>query len=247
MLVSGGASLRQLRGSFLEPFLPVELGNLRRTTQLPESMQRFGFAADSPFDLIEFKSKPGTISLAGDGDQIYIAKRSLGGGQIISLGVDYNAPPFSDSLGAEAFWKWMLGAEARTPRHVEARYEANRRHAEKVQTILATVPSANAPLIGLLSVFLVVYALGFGVLIWWGGKGKPRLYWGGGIALAVLFLGGVILPRQFVASPVSVNRFRFCPFIRQRTVPTCKPISESSLQQALKHQSSFRRELSSDP
>ena len=207
LLVSGGADLRRLRGSFLETFLPVELGSLRRATQLPESMQRFGFAADSPFDLIEFKSKPGTISLAGDGDQIYIAKRFLGGGQIISLGFDYNAPPFSDSLGAEAFWKWMLGAEAQTPRHVEARYEANRRHAEKIQTILATVPSANAPLIGLLSVFLVVYALGFGALIWWGGKDKSRLYWGGGIAIAVLFLCGVILPRQFVASPVSVNRF----------------------------------------
>ena len=207
LLVSGGADLRRLRGSFLETFLPVELGSLRRATQLPELMQRFGFAADSPFDLIEFKSKPGTISLAGDGDQIYIAKRFLGGGQIISLGFDYNAPPFSDSLGAEAFWKWMLGAETQTPRHVEARYEANRRHAEKIQTILATVPSANAPLIGLLSVFLVVYALGFGALIWWGGKDKSRLYWGGGIALAVLFLCGVILPRQFVASPVSVNRF----------------------------------------
>ena len=207
LLVSGGADLRQLRGSFLETFLPVELGDLRREIEIPESMQRFRFAADSPFDLIEFKSKPGMVVLAGGGDQIYIAKRFLGGGQIISLGFDYNAPPFSDSPGAEAFWKWMLGAEVRTPRHAEARYEANRRHNEKIQTILATVPSAQAPLIWLLSVFLVVYALGFGALIWRGGKGKPRLYWGGGIVLAILFLCGVILPRQFVASPVSVNRF----------------------------------------
>ena len=207
LLVSGGADLRQLRGNFLEPFLPVALGNLQRTIQLPESMQRFGFAADSPFDLIEFKSKPGTIPLVGDGDQIYIAKRFLGSGQIISLGFDYNAPPFSDSPGAEAFWTWLLGTEARTPRHAEAIYEANRRHDEKIQTILAAVPSAEAPLIWLLSVFLVVYALGFGALIWWGGKGKPHLYWGGGIALAVLFLCGVIVPRHIVPIPVSVNRF----------------------------------------
>ena len=50
LLVSGGADLRWLRGSFLEAFLPValnpdligvELGSLRRVTQLPESMQRF--------------------------------------------------------------------------------------------------------------------------------------------------------------------------------------------------------------
>ncbi len=207
LLVSGGADLRQLHGSFLETFLPVELGNLRRATQLPESMRRFGFAADLPFDLIEFKSKPGMVGLAVGEDQIYIAKRFLGGGQIISLGFDYNAPPFSYSPGAEAFWKWMLGAEARTPRYTEARYEADRRHAEKIRTLLTTVPSAKAPLIWLMSVFLVVYALGFGVLIWRGGKGKPRLYWGGGIALTVLFLCGVILPRHFVPSPVSVNRF----------------------------------------
>ena len=207
LLVSGGADLRQLHGSFLETFLPVALGNLRRVTQLPESMQRFGFVADSPFDLIEFKPKPGMIGLAVGEDQIYIAKRFLGGGQIISLGFDYNAPPFSYSPGAETFWKWMLGVEARTPRHTEARYEADRRHDEKIRTILATVPSAKAPLIGLLLVFLVVYALGFGALIWRGGKGKPRLYWGGGIALTVLFLCGVILPRHFVPSPVSVKRF----------------------------------------
>jgi hypothetical protein len=207
LLVSGGANLRQLRGSFLETFLPVELGGLRRATQIPESMRRFGFAADSPFDLIEFKPKPGMVTLAGDREQIYIAKRFLDGGQIISLGFDYNAPPFSDSPGAEAFWQWMLGAEARTPRHAEARYEADRRHDEKIQTILADVSSVQVPLIRMLLVFLVVYVLSFGAMIWWGGKGKSRLYWIGGIALTVLFLCGVVLLRHFVPSPVSVNRF----------------------------------------
>ena len=205
LLVSGGADLRWLRGSFLEAFLPVELGGLRRQTQIPESMQRFGFETEAPFDLIEFKPKPGMVTLAGNRDQIYIAKRFLGGGQIISLGFDYNAPPFSDSSGAEAFWKWLLGAENRTPRHVEARYEANRRHDEKIQSILAAVPSAKVPLIRLLLVFLVVYVLGFGALIWWG-KGKPRLYWIGGITLTGLFLCGLVLPRHFTPSPVSVNR-----------------------------------------
>ena len=207
LLVSGGADLRWLRGSFLEVFLPVELGDLQRETQIPELMRHFGFAADSPFDLIEFKTKPGMVPLVGDGERIYIAKRLLGGGQIISLGFDYNAPPFSDSPGAEAFWQWLLRAESQTPRHAEARYDADRRHDEKIQTTLAAVPSAKVPLIRLLPVFLVVYALGFGILIWWSGKGKPRLYWGGGIALAVLFTCGIILLRHLVPSPVSVNRF----------------------------------------
>ena len=207
LLVSGGADLRWLRGSFLEAFLPVELGGLRREIQISESIQRFGFAADTPFDLIEFKPKPETVTLAGNGDQIYIAKRFLGGGQIISLGFDYNAPPFSDSSGAEVFWQWLLGVEGRTPRHAETRYEAERRHDEKIQKMLAAVSSAKAPLIRLLLVFLVVYVLGFGALIWWSRKGKPRLYWVGGIVLTALFSCGVVLPRHFVPSPVSVNRF----------------------------------------
>lgn len=207
LLVSGGANLRWVRGSFLEALLPVGLGDLRREPQIPEAMQRFGFTVDSPFDLIEFKSKPGIVTLAGDGDQIYIAKRFLGGGQIISLGFDYNAPPFSDLPGAEAFWRWLLGTEGRTPRHMEARYEADRRHDEKIQTILAAVPSVKVPLIRLLLVFLVVYALSFGIVIWWVGKCQSRLYWVGSIALTVLFSCGVVLPRHFVPSPVAVNRF----------------------------------------
>ena len=207
LLVSGGADLRWLRGSFLETFLPVELGDLRRETQISESMWRFGFEAYSPFDLIEFTSKSGTVTLVGDGEQIYIAKRFLGGGQIISLGFDYNAPPFSESPGAEAFWKWLLRIEGRTPLHTEAQYETDRRHDEKIQAILAAVLSAKAPLIRLLLIFLVVYVLSFGALIWRSGKSKSRLYWVGGAALTVLFLCGVVLPRHFVPSPVSVSRF----------------------------------------
>ena len=207
LLLSGGVNLRWLRGSFLEGFLPVELGSLRRETQIPESMQRFGFAAESPFDRIEFKPRPGMITLAGDGKQIYIAKRFWGGGQIISLGFDYSAPPFSESPGAAAFWQWLLGTKGRTPRHREAQYEADRRHDEKIQAILAAVPSSKVPLIRLLPTFLVLYALGFGLLIWRSGKGKSRLYWFGGLTLTVLFSCGIVLPRLFVRSPVSVNRF----------------------------------------
>ncbi len=207
LLVSGGADLHWLRGSFLEALLPVALGSLQRKTQLLKPMQRFGFAADTPFDLIEFKPKPGMVPLVGDEGQTYIAKRFFGGGQIISLGFDYIAPPFSDSPGADAFWEWLIQTESRTPRYTEARYEADRRHDEKIQKILADIPSAKAPLIRLLLIFLVVYALSFGAVIWWGGKRKSHLYWIGGIALTVLFSCGIVLPRHFVPSPVSVNRF----------------------------------------
>lgn len=207
LLVSGGADLRQLRGSFLEAFLSVELVGLRRETRIPESMRHFGWIADFPFDMIEFSPKPGMVALVSDGGQIHVAKRFLGGGQIISLGFDYNAPPFSNTPGAQAFWKWILGAENRTPRHAEARYEAERRHDEKIQTILARLLSAKAPLIPLLLGFLVIYVLSFGALIWWAKRSKSRLYWGGGIALTVLFSCGIVLSRHFAPSPVSVNRF----------------------------------------
>ena len=113
------------------------------------------------------------VPLVGDEGQTYIAKRFLGGGQIISLAFDYTAPPFSDSLGAEAFWEWLIQTESRTPRHAEARYEADRRHDEKIQKILADIPSAKAPLIQLLLIFLVVYVLSFGAVIWWAANANP--------------------------------------------------------------------------
>lgn len=207
VLVSGGVDFHHLQGSFLEPFLPVDLVGLRTATHLPESIARFGFEADSPFDLIEFRLKPGVQALVGDGNQTYVAKRSLGSGQIISLAFDYSASPFSEPPGVDAFWRWLLSTQGKSPRHMEARYEAYRRHHEKILRLLTTLPSAGAPLIRLLAVFLIVYVMSLDGVTWWARKRKLRAYWIGSALIAVLFSCAVILLRNFVPSTVSINRF----------------------------------------
>ena len=207
LLISGGIDFRHLRGSFLESFLPVDLVALRTETDLLESMQQFGFEASSPFDLIEFKLKPDVQAFVGNESQIYIAKRSFGSGQIINLAFDYNVPPFSEPPAAGAFWGWLLQAEGRSPHHTEVQYETYRRHREKIQKLLTTLPSTNAPLIRLLAIFLVAYVLSFGGWTWWARKRKSRAYWIGGFLITVLFSCAVIVPRNFVPSLVSANRF----------------------------------------
>ncbi|MCZ6676055.1 MAG: hypothetical protein O7E52_02270 [Candidatus Poribacteria bacterium] len=216
LLVSGGIDFRHLRGSFLEPFLPVDLVALRTETHLTEAMQRFGFEAGPPFDLIEFKRKPGTQMLVGNEEQIYVAKRSFGSGQIINLAFDYNVPPFSESPGVGEFWTWLLKAEGRSPRYAEARYEAYRKHNEKIQRLLTSRPSTQAPLIQFLAAFLSVYVLSFVGLTWWAGKRKAKAYWIGGVSMTMLFTGALIFSRNVVPSSVSATRFSILSIYPQR-------------------------------
>ncbi|MBI1927620.1 hypothetical protein HYR99_25680, partial [Candidatus Poribacteria bacterium] len=158
-----------------------------------------------------------------------------GSGQIISLAFDYNAPPFSEPPGVEAFWEWLLKAEGQSPRHAEARYEAYRRHDEKLQTLLTNLSSRGAPLIRLLAIFLSVYILSLGGFIRWVGRNErkskwgergsagaepshapSRAYWIGGSLITVLFSSAVIIPRHFVPSSVSVNRFSILSVYAER-------------------------------
>jgi len=200
-----------------------------------------------PFDLIEFTRKregaaliedPRSQTLVGNAHQTYIAKRALGSGQIISLAFDYNAPPFSEPPGVEAFWEWLLKEEGQSPRHAEARYEAYRRHDEKLQALLTNLSSTRAPLIRLLAIFLSVYILSLGGFIRWvgrsqgksesgGGSGggsagaspsraSSRASWIGGFLITVLFSSAVVIPRNFVPSSLSVNRFSILSVYAER-------------------------------
>ena len=211
LLVSGGRYFRYVRGSFLEPFLPVNLVALQRATHLSETIGRFGFASeDVSFDLMDFKRNLGGEILIGDEDRIYLAKKKLGGGGIISLAFDYSVPPFSDPPGVEDFWAWLLKEAGRSPRLLEeARYGAYRRHNEKIQTLLTTRPSTRAPLIRFLAGFLFVYLLGIGGLTWWVGRrqSKSKVYWICGALLPVLLSCVLMIRRNFSPGPVSVNRF----------------------------------------
>ena len=139
LIISGGNSFNYLRGSFIEPFLPVELKGIGKTNTLPAVLKEWlstkeGFVAskmnaaatrvtdnlnhrldsdtrqqstsrwlklttdnpstDSHFEYIQFAPRAGCEVLIGTEEQIYIAKRDFGDGQIICFAFDYNAPPF---------------------------------------------------------------------------------------------------------------------------------------------------------
>ena len=99
LIVSGGSSFNYLRGSFIEPFLPVELKGVGKTNTLPVALlEQLGFQSfDSGRDLfehIQFAPKAGCEVLIGTAEQIYVAKRNFGDGRILCLAFDYNAPPF---------------------------------------------------------------------------------------------------------------------------------------------------------
>ena len=99
LIISGGSSFNYLRGSFIEPFLPVELKGVGKTNTLPvallEQLGLRSFNSDrNPFEYIQFAPRAGCEVLVGTAEQIYVAKRDFGDGQIICLAFDYNAPPF---------------------------------------------------------------------------------------------------------------------------------------------------------
>ena len=130
LIVSGGSSFNYLQGSFIEPFLPVELKGVKKADTLPvavleqlnkmavsrnsrqqsvvssqqegttspvslitEGFRRFP-VADSRFERIQFVPRAGCEVLIGTEEQIYVARRDFGDGQIICFAFDYNAPPF---------------------------------------------------------------------------------------------------------------------------------------------------------
>ncbi len=122
LIVSGGSSFNYLQGSFIEPFLPVELKGIGKTNTLPAVLKAWlstkeGFVAskmdaaatrvtdtrqltpdnpatDSHFEYIQFAPRAGCEVLIGTEAQIYVARRDFGDGQIICFAFDYNAPPF---------------------------------------------------------------------------------------------------------------------------------------------------------
>ena len=210
LIVSGGSDVQYLRGSFLEPLLPVNLGKLRTVAQLPASMHQFELEEDVLFNLIDFKPKEGSQILVGNRDNAYVVKRSFGSGQIICLAFDYNVSPFANLSGSEEFWSWLFETTGRSPRRLEARNNPHRRHHEKIHKLLTSMPSTHAPLIWFLSAFLSVYLLSFGGLTWWAGRHRrsgKRPYWMSGILLTMFFSCAILLLRHFLPSLILVHRF----------------------------------------
>ena len=235
LIVSGGSSYNYLQGSFIEPFLPVELKGVVKTNTLPvallEQLGRMAVSsqqegvtspenlltdsrrsiADSHFKRIQFTPKAGCETLIGTPEQIYVAKRNFGDGQILCLAFDYNAPPFGvrsknnvggvsnpDSCLAETFWRELLGKHGKSPRHLADRYALALQHEEEIHKHFLSEMPTRVPLIKLLAIVLPIYLLGFGGFLFYFGKSKQRsrTYWIGGCLFVLLSVSTIASARK---------------------------------------------------
>ena len=213
LIVSGGSSFNYLQGSFIEPFLPVELRGVKKTDN---------YSADSHSEYIQFAPKAGCEVLSGTAAQIYVAKRKFGDGQILCFAFDYNVPPFgihskdsvggvsnSDDVLAETFWHGLLSKHGKSPRHLADRYALALQHEAAIHKHFLSEMPTRVPLIKLLAILLPIYLLGFGgFLLYFGrSKQKSRTYWIGG-GLFVLLSVIAVASAQTVWFPNTVTADR---------------------------------------
>lgn len=217
LIVSGGSNYKYLRHSFIEPFFPVELKAPEQTKVIPAVLhKKLGFQSSSSnrnlFERIPFSPRTGCETLIGTKEQIYVAKRNFGDGQIVCLGFDYNAPPFSEQQVGETFWSGFLSRHGKSPRHLADRYALALQHEEKIyQQFSSTSVKAEptqVPLIRLLAIVLPVYLLSFGGFLFYFGKSrrKARTYWIGGFLLVLLSLCTIAVARNVFPNNVTANR-----------------------------------------
>ncbi len=216
LIMSGGSSFNAIRGSFIESFLPVELKSLKKTDTLPDVLhEKLGFQSSRSdrilFERIEFAPKAGCEILLGTTEDIYIAKRNFGNGQILCFAFDYNAPPFSDQEVGEAFWYSLLSESGKSPRHLADQYALSRRHEEKIDKQFLSKMPMQVPLIKLLAVVLPAYLLAFGGFLLYFGRSKQKssIYWIGSclfilVSVTTIATARSILPKTIAADRLSI-------------------------------------------
>ncbi len=227
LIVSGGSAFRYLKGSFIEQYLPVTL--IREDTinkVSPALKQQFGFntenvesehgvsnKANTAFKNIYFEPKPRCHTLVGTDEQIYIAKRNFGNGQIISFAFDYNVPPFSDLKAGETFWRWLLKTHGKSPRLFAEQYAPFRQHEDKIHKQFLSRMPTQIPLIKFLAVILPIYLLGFGGFLLYCGKrgqfSKKRnlRYWLGGLIFVLVSVSAIGVARAILPKKIETDRF----------------------------------------
>lgn len=223
LILSGGRSFSTLRGSFVEPFLPVELKGVKKIDTFPAILQeQFGFQFSSRkgtlFECIEFVRRAGCKILIGTEEHIYVAKRKFGDGQILCFAFDYNAPPFgengkniekSEQKVGETFWREFLGKHGKSPRHLADQYALALQHEEKIYKQFLLKMPTQVPLIRLLSIVLPVYLLSFGGFLFYFGKSKQKAstYWIGGCLFVLVSVGAIAITRNVLPNSITADRF----------------------------------------
>ena len=225
LIVSGGSNFNYLQGSFIEPFLPVQLEGVEKTGTLPTHLrEQLGFQSSAPtenavvFERIRFAPRSGCEVLIGTGTQIYVAKRTFGDGQILCLAFDYNAPPFSEQGVAETFWQTLLGQHGKSARHNMDRYALALQHEEETHKHFRSEMAIHVPLIKVLAIVLPVYLLSFGGFLLYFAKSrrKARVYWIGGCLFALLWVGAIASARKVLPSPLTADRLSVVSVYRER-------------------------------
>ena len=214
LIVSGGSSFNDLKGSFIEPLLPMELRGVQRAESLPAAVREpLGFQPDSdgktPFERIDAVLKPDSEAVISTEDQIYVAKRRVGDGQILCFAFDYNAPPFSEQPVAERFWDGILSAHGKSPRHFYEQYALTLQHEAKTyQHFLSEMP-AQVPVIKRLAVVLPIYLIAFGGFLFFFGRSRQRsrIYWIGGAVLVLVSVGALVSARHVLPNAFTGARF----------------------------------------
>ena len=231
LIVSGGSNFRYLKDSFIEQFLPVQLIREETLDAVPPALQQqFGFKSEgdmsghvrTPFKHIQFAPHPGCHTVIGTNEQIYVAKRFLGSGQILCLSFDYNAPPFSGRHAAASFWSGLLKTHGKSPRLLAARYAQHRKHDEKIHEQFLSKMPTQVPLIKLLSLILPIYLLSFGGFLYYFGRGRRssqkrvRGYWLGGAVLVFISISTIGVARTVLPKNLTADRFSILSIYPER-------------------------------
>ena len=216
LIMSGGGSFNALRGSFVEPFLPVALKGLKKTETLSDTLsEQLGFHASAGdeilFQRIVCAPRVGCETLIGTKEEIYVAKRNFGDGQILCLAYDYNALPFSEQEVGQAFWQHLLSESGKSPRHLADQYALSRQHEERIYKQFLSKMPTQVPLVKLLAIALPVYLLVFGGFLHNFGRFKRKVsgYWVGSCLFILLSVSTIavarnILPNKMTADQLSI-------------------------------------------
>lgn len=216
LIVSGGGSFRYLRGSFIEPFLPVQLIGVE-TVETFQTDRSALLAAMPPgkHERIILKPKANCHVVLGTDEDIAIAKRHFGEGQILCLAFDYNVL-FVKGTG-ETFWRALLETHGKSPRHLAARYAPHRRHEEKIDAQFLKKMPTQVPLIKLLAIALPGYLCSFGAVLFIFKRRAPRPrmaracpspsnYWIGCALLVIVSFSALSIARTVLPNSVAADR-----------------------------------------
>ena len=245
LIMSGGSSFSTLRGSFVAPFLPVELKGLKKIDTHRDTLpEQFGFQpSDSNrtlFECIEFVPRAGCKILIRTEEHIYVAKRKFGDGQILCLAFDYNAPPFSEQKVGVTFWREFLSRHGKSPRHFVDKYALALQHEEKIHKLFLLKMPTQVPLIKLLSIVLPVYLLSFGGFLFYFGKSKQKAgtYWIGGCLFVLVSVGALAITLNVLPNSVTADRLSILSVYPER--------SRAHLQSYVSVRATARAEMSID-